>query len=236
LAADLQLADLAPTYGTLLLTLGAVTALVALVANARDNAFTPEAFGGPDGQTVQLTAAGTLLVEGKIASSPEGWRVQSTELKARGVTPITGPDLLQALKSKGVTVIDVRPRNRYAQGAIPGSINVPLFQPIEGFDPYRLSRRIQFALFNVEGTEYSPSFLSDLRAKVLPLKGRVVFLDDSGIATLSPSKAFPEGKAGHALIAAYLALVSGLRARVQYLEAGIIKYVDAGGELTDPTE
>lgn len=46
------------------------------------------------------------------------------------------------------------------QGFIQGSVNVPLYRPIEGWDAYKVARRVGYALFGVlKGTEPNPNFM-----------------------------------------------------------------------------
>lgn len=46
------------------------------------------------------------------------------------------------------------------QGFIEGSVNVPLYQPIEGWDAYNIARRVGYLAFGVlEGTEANPNFM-----------------------------------------------------------------------------
>ena len=54
-------------------------------------------------------------------------------------------------KSDDICIVDVRDRTKYKEAFIPGSVNVPLFQPIQGWDLYKIARRVQFAVFGVQG-------------------------------------------------------------------------------------
>lgn len=48
------------------------------------------------------------------------------------MAPVAAADLLQRIRKKLVTVLDVRPAEEYAAGHIPGAINVPV-EKLEGF-------------------------------------------------------------------------------------------------------
>lgn len=48
------------------------------------------------------------------------------------MAPVAAADLLQRVRKKLVTVLDVRPAEEYAAGHIPGAINVPV-EKLEGF-------------------------------------------------------------------------------------------------------
>ena len=51
--------------------------------------------------------------------------------------------------------------NPFVQGFIKDSVNIPLYRPIEGWDAYKVARRIGYALFGVmNGTEPNPNFMS----------------------------------------------------------------------------
>lgn len=46
------------------------------------------------------------------------------------------------------------------QGFIGGSVNVPLYQPIDGWSPFNIARRAGYLAFGVlEGTEPNPDFI-----------------------------------------------------------------------------
>lgn len=210
----------------------AVTGLVAYaIASSREEATSPMEFGGGK---VKLSPSGMFMVDGKVVSSPDGWKVQSELLKRRGTKTVSGVELKNAVASKKVTVVDVRPVKKFMQAAIPGSINVPLFQPITGWSAFKIARRTQFAVFAMEGTEFNPDFISRLKAKVGGIRGELVFVDDSNIGTLESTVRFPDGKPGHALISAYLASIVGINNKMGYLEGGFAEYCQADGDLVVP--
>eukprot|EP00667_Euglena_gracilis_P014061 EG_transcript_14553 len=194
-----------------------------------DQSKTPIDVEVPPEQEIEVSPSGIAKVGGYIATSPKGWKLQADTLKARGVRSVSGAEVVRLAQGKNVAIVDVRLRYRFEQFSIPGSVNVPLFQPIDGWAPFKTLRRIQFALFAVEGTECNPTFMQELLAKV-PRNKELIFVDDSIVATLQPTKNCPDGKAGHAYMAMYRALNSGFRNKMRYLEGGIIEYEKAGGE------
>jgi hypothetical protein len=49
------------------------------------------------------------------------------------------------------------------QGFIEDSVNVPLYQPIQGWDAFNIARRAGYLFFGVlEGTEPNPNFMQGM--------------------------------------------------------------------------
>lgn len=62
-------------------------------------------------------------------------------------------------QDRGAVIIDVRPSPDFDNDHIKGSINVPFFQPIEGWSAWKVLRRAGFAFFGVfNGTEPNLEF------------------------------------------------------------------------------
>jgi rhodanese-related sulfurtransferase len=188
-----------------------------------------------EGKFDKVSPSGIATVKGFAASSEAGWKMQADTLRARGIEGISGEELAKMAKSDDICIVDVRDRTKYKEAFIPGSVNVPLFQPIQGWDLYKIARRVQFAVFGVQGTEYNPNFTEEFNRLVGPQKDKkLVVLDDSVRGTLVPTQAFPEGKAGHALMTIYLALNGGFEnTPMTYVEGGIGAYAKADGELAE---
>ena len=86
-------------------------------------------------------------------------------LKDKGVKMVAPQELQFMFESKDTArplVIDIRPESEYEKGFISGAINVPFYQPIEGWTPFKIARRVGFALFGVAGTEPNPKFESQV--------------------------------------------------------------------------
>ncbi|TAN59125.1 MAG: ArsR family transcriptional regulator [Rhodospirillales bacterium] len=71
-----------------------------------------------------LLAALRLTAERHVAEV--GRLVQGYFKEKDKLEPVTREDLVQRMKEGLVTVLDVRPEQEYAQGHIPGSLNIPL--------------------------------------------------------------------------------------------------------------
>lgn len=71
-----------------------------------------------------LHAVGLWCVEGVAAGDPAAWRAAGCELAATPAWRID--ELAGALRANAVTLVDVRDRNEYEAGHVPGSLNVPL--------------------------------------------------------------------------------------------------------------
>jgi hypothetical protein len=66
-------------------------------------------------------------VVGSRPTSPKAWEEISTTLKSKGVQFVE-PRELGAVQRRGVTVVDIRPAGEYAEGHIPGSVNVEFYR------------------------------------------------------------------------------------------------------------
>lgn len=183
-----------------------------------------------EGKLLKVSGSGIATVKGFPMASDPGWKIQAEELRARGIQGVQGAELMELTKT-GVTVVDVRAKDRFEKASIPGSINIPLFQPITGWTPYKVARRFQFVIFGVSGTEYNADFMKDFEEKVGGITTDLVFVDDSVRGTLAPTAAFPDGKPGHGLMAIYLTSTAGFKNPMKYLEGGIASFGSAGGEL-----
>jgi ArsR family transcriptional regulator len=74
---------------------------------------------------------GLLAALGHVGerSSAEIARVMATYFRARDeLEPVSRAELLDRLRCGMVTVLDVRPEDEFAQGHLPGALNVPLAQ------------------------------------------------------------------------------------------------------------
>lgn len=109
---------------------------------------------------------------------------------------------LIAAQSTDIPVIDVRPLAEWEKEHIPGSINVQLYRPIEGWSAYKIARRMSFAAFGVfDGTEINDDFLDEVAA-VVSKEDPVILVCGMG-GTLDKTTYFENGTPTRSLIAAH---------------------------------
>lgn len=72
---------------------------------------------------------------------------------------LLAPQEVARLQAAGLPLVDVRTEGLFDAGHIPRAVNVPLFQPIDGWSPMQIARRVGYAAFGVfNGTEINPRF------------------------------------------------------------------------------
>uniref|UniRef100_A0A7S1JFQ8 Rhodanese domain-containing protein n=1 Tax=Eutreptiella gymnastica TaxID=73025 RepID=A0A7S1JFQ8_9EUGL len=197
---------------------------------------------GEDAQKV--CPSGTYLVgDGHRPTSPEGWKIQAEALTSRGLNAgVSGKVAAELAREGRIQIVDVRTNEEFQKGHIPGSVNVPLFRRIEGWSVFKAARRFQFTLFGQVGTEFNSRFLAEWEKKVRPVSddGSViqwVVVDSTVMGTLEATESFPNGKPCHALMAIYLASISGYAAcDMNYLKGGIDAYARDGGVIDGKIE
>lgn len=112
----------------------------------------------PSGQR-SVAAASDLTLGGQSVTNASTWLQMLAMLREKGVTMIQ-PQEIKFCAEKGMPLIDVRTADQYQDGFIEGAISVPLYQPIEGWEPYKIARRLGYAAFGVlKGTEPNPNFV-----------------------------------------------------------------------------
>ena len=151
-------------------------------------------------------------------TSPKAWQIMHEELTKAGVRSVGTADV-DSLRRAGAVFIDVRPSNDFEKGHIEGSISVPLFQPITGWDGNKLARRAAYAFFGIaNGTEANENFEAEVMAAAD--KGdRIVMVCATG-GTLESSTNFKRGKQSRSLMAAYEMLLLGFK-DIKFVDGGI---------------
>jgi hypothetical protein len=91
------------------------------------------------GPVIENKGAG-LTINGYSPTSPQARAEISSALKAAGLKMISAQEVKFAIE-KAMPVIDIRPSLDHENGHIPGSINVPYYQPIGGWSPKQTARR-----------------------------------------------------------------------------------------------
>lgn len=141
---------------------------------------------------------------------------------------IMSPQEVQFAVERGMPLIDVRPGNDYEQGHVPGAISVPFYQPIQGWTPWQVARRVGYAMFGVlNGTEVNPTFMEDAMAVVDPEEGAILY------CALGGSLEATEGKRAlqtRSLIAAYQLLSAGCK-NLAIMRGGYAEWVSGGRDI-----
>mmetsp|Transcript_10499 Transcript_10499/g.28832 ORF Transcript_10499/g.28832 Transcript_10499/m.28832 type:complete len:247 (-) Transcript_10499:91-831(-) len=171
---------------------------------------------------------GVKMVGGNRPTSPKAWQIMYEALTASEVAPVTASDI-EALKSSGAIIVDVRPANDFASGHIEGSVNVPLYQPITGWEPKQVLRKAAYAFFGVfNGTEANENFAEDVK-KAAGLDKEIIVVCNTG-GTLEQSTNFQTGKQSRSLMAAYDMLNLGF-SKLSFLEGGYNQWYDEDREI-----
>eukprot|EP01024_Parvocaulis_polyphysoides_P016511 TRINITY_DN17351_c0_g3_i1.p1 TRINITY_DN17351_c0_g3~~TRINITY_DN17351_c0_g3_i1.p1 ORF type:complete len:262 (-),score=28.99 TRINITY_DN17351_c0_g3_i1:255-995(-) len=89
------------------------------------------------------------------------WPVMYTQLVESGVKSVEAEEV-QKLMQKGYTLIDVRLATDFEKLHAKGSINVPLFRPVQGKQFYDNVKRLAMGAFAMTATERNPDFVEDL--------------------------------------------------------------------------
>jgi len=114
----------------------------------------------PDSDGPAAAKAFDLKINGRNPTDAVAWAHIVKTLKAADVAMLPPQQLAVMRDENGMTILDVRPCADYEKGFISGAVNVPLYQPIRGWDPYSTVRRVGFALFGItKATEPNPRFL-----------------------------------------------------------------------------
>lgn len=180
-------------------------------------------------QTVSRGASG-LDIQGLRPTSPAAWRIVSDFLRSQKVRTIAQHELIR-IRDRGVKVVDIRPPKDYEQAHIEGSINIPLYRPITGWDPRRVARRAGFALFGVlNGTEVNPGFFGDILQIVDHEAGAVLVCNMGG--TLEPTATNGSGQQSRSLMAAYEAVMLGAK-NISVLRGGFMSWRRRGRPYID---
>ena len=106
-----------------------------------------------------VVARSDLLAPDRSPTGGSSWARLTARLQDAGVTMIKAQEVAFCTE-KGYIILDVRTEDQYEEGFIEGAINVPLYQLIQGWQPFKVARRIGYAAFGVlKGTEPNPRFL-----------------------------------------------------------------------------
>mmetsp|Transcript_35099 Transcript_35099/g.88868 ORF Transcript_35099/g.88868 Transcript_35099/m.88868 type:complete len:262 (-) Transcript_35099:1227-2012(-) len=169
-----------------------------------------------------------ITVKGYSPTSMQGWMLVRTALKEAGVKFLSPQEVAFAAE-RGVPVVDVRPSADYDKGHLPGAKSVPLYQPITGWDPAKVARRVGYALFGVlNGTEVNPNFVRDVLPLIDAEKGVILYCSIGG--SLEQVEGSKKGLQSRSVIGAYQLLEAGARG-VQIMRGGFLEWEANGRDV-----
>ncbi|PNW71337.1 hypothetical protein CHLRE_16g650050v5 [Chlamydomonas reinhardtii] len=163
-------------------------------------------------------------------TSPGGWAEMATALRQANLK-VLAPQELPWVKEKGAVIVDIRPEESYMEGHLPDAVNVPFYQPIQGWTPWQVARRVGYAMFGIsQGTEVNPKFLTELFELVPePATTPVVIYCNFG-GSLEPTKNDKNGQQTRSMVAAYALIASGFK-NVAVLKGGYFDWTAQGRDI-----
>ncbi|KAL4419871.1 hypothetical protein ABPG75_006969 [Micractinium tetrahymenae] len=160
-----------------------------------------------DVKTAERGLTSGVQISGMRPTSPKAWELISKTLKKSGVSFVTA-DAVEAALKRGTPVVDIRPSNEFSRGRIPGSVNCCFYQPIEGWSPEKIVRRVGFSFFGVYGTEANPDFVDEVAAAVPKKNGGCILVCNIG-GSLDKTGPSEWGRQSRSLTAAYELIQNG---------------------------
>eukprot|EP01024_Parvocaulis_polyphysoides_P057457 TRINITY_DN61173_c0_g1_i1.p1 TRINITY_DN61173_c0_g1~~TRINITY_DN61173_c0_g1_i1.p1 ORF type:complete len:253 (-),score=34.46 TRINITY_DN61173_c0_g1_i1:216-944(-) len=168
-----------------------------------------------------------MFTVGFAPTSPQGWMQMINLLKESGIRCLS-PQELSFEQDKGTTAIDIRPAAAFEKFHIENTVNVPLFQPIEGWTPWKIARRAGFALFGVlNGTEINPNFVQEIDELVQKDNGVVILCDYGGDLGEEKSDTSSLPRQSRSLMAAYQLCKLGYK-NVSVVKGGVNGWIKSG--------
>eukprot|EP00775_Hariotina_reticulata_P004642 gene4642-4894_t len=152
------------------------------------------------------------------------------ELQAAGVKVISPQEILFRKEDKRAVVVDVRPADDYEEGHIPGAANVPFYQPITGWTPFKVARRIGYAAFGIlKGTEVNPNFVTDVQQLLEGDQELILYCSQGGV--LEPNDNYRKGWQTRSMVAAYELLQAGVGNSISVLRGGYTEWCNGGRDI-----
>ncbi|GFR46335.1 hypothetical protein Agub_g7905 [Astrephomene gubernaculifera] len=163
-------------------------------------------------------------------TSPAGWAEMAAALRQANVRMVA-PQELSWLSEKGAVLLDIRPAENYQEGHLPGAVNVPFYQPIQGWTPWQVARRMGYALFGIaHGTEVNPNFMADVSKLVADPASTPVVLYCSLGGSLEPTNNDKNGQQTRSMVAAYGLTQAGFKA-LHILKGGYFDWIANDREI-----
>lgn len=133
--------------------------------------------------TTSASMRSGLSIQGHQPTSPAGWAIIVDSLRRADVQLLSPQEVQHALQAGTQCVVDVRLPAEFEAGHVSGTVNVPFFRPISGWDAVRVLRRLAFALFGIRtGTEINPLFVEEVsRVAADSSKGIILMCNIGGV-------------------------------------------------------
>ncbi|GMH43867.1 hypothetical protein BSKO_11801 [Bryopsis sp. KO-2023] len=151
----------------------------------------------------------------KVLKEPDSWREIYPKLIERGTQSLE-PELVAKKLNKGIILLDVSMANSSMK--VDGSVQIPLYQPIEGWSIPKTMRRAGFAAFGVEGTELNPAWLEQVEATIP--KDKEIYVVDTNGGSLESKKGLEFGTQSRSLKAVYRMQNAGFK-NVNHVKGGL---------------
>jgi rhodanese-related sulfurtransferase len=179
---------------------------------------------------------GGAVVTPKSGGSYVVWPVVHAYLTQKGLKSIPTDEALKLADAGKAVLVDCRPRYQWEKERIAGSVNVPLYRPVEGKGQWDTLKRFVMAVgLAMTATERNPDFAADAAAALGANKRRKLILYCSLGGTLTvgmppwspdrkksfkddPERAF--GRESRSLKACYELLEAGWK-DVVHMEGGL---------------
>lgn len=179
---------------------------------------------------------GGAVVTPKSGGSYVVWPVVHAYLTQKGLKSIPTDEALKLADAGKAVLVDCRPRYQWEKERIAGSVNVPLYRPVEGKGQWDTLKRFVMAVgLAMTATERNPDFAADAVAALGANKRRKLILYCSLGGTLTvgmppwspdrkksfkddPERAF--GRESRSLKACYELLEAGWK-DVTHMEGGL---------------
>jgi rhodanese-related sulfurtransferase len=183
-----------------------------------------------------VVANSDLLAQDRSPTGATAWAQLINALQQADVKMLKAQEVAFCVE-KGMVLIDVRTEDQFQKGFIEGATNVPLYRMIQGWEPFKIARRIAFAAFGVlKGTEPNPDFLDEV-ANIATKDTGIVLCCNVGGELTAPESGAPSMQS-RSLVAAYELLKDGY-SPIRILQDGVNGWRSSGRDLwvvdDDPT-
>jgi len=122
-----------------------------------------------------------VMKKSKSKDSYADWAAQYRSLVSNGLQPLTALEAEEMVQDKGAVFVDVRPEWTFNKFQIEDSINVPLFQKVQGNSMKDAVKRGLTSALAVDATERNPNFAAMAKERLPRDKPIIIACDRGGI-------------------------------------------------------